>query len=159
VRGSRAGLRRSGCQPPTEKGDMKDSEILNPIREIKVGEKTVAVREMCWGDMLEFFRKISAHAGKLFTVDGAGKVKTDLTLEGLTGMITGVEELTNFLIVKSTGETAESFGGLPMGTAAEILDAALDLNTTAIKKVLALGRHFKGVGAGAAITLARPTTS
>ena len=137
---------------------MSDSEILNPVREIKVGDTTISVREMKWSDMLAFFRKISEHAGKLFSVTGAGQIKTELTLDGLAGLITSVEELTNHLVEKSAGLTAQRFGEFPAGTAAEILNAALELNTHALKKVIALGRHFKGVGAGAAITGVKPTT-
>jgi ribosomal protein L28 len=137
-----------------------ETDILNPNRELKINGETVVVKELRWSEALAFLKNISAHVGKIFTIDAQGKVRTELNMEKLEDIITGSEELTAFLVEKSTGKTKEWFDGLSMSQALEVLDTAVDLNLSEqiLKKVSALGRRFQVIAPGAAVSAQRTTT-
>ena len=128
-----------------------EAEILNPDREETVGGKTYTVREMRWGEMIAFIKKLSIHTGKLVSVDNAGKIRVSMTGEVINDIIMASEDLVEFLIEKSLGITPESFADLPGSHSAQLLDVALELNSKLLKKVIALGRHFVGIVPGAPV--------
>lgn len=117
--------------------------VLNSVKAVKVQGEDVEVRELRALDMLAFFKLVAAQAGKFFNAKG----DVVFNLEKLSDLITGSEELVQFLVLKSTGRDAEWLGKVSPGELLDLLDAAIELNLTEdlLKKAGRLGDRLKGI--------------
>ncbi|MEW6306273.1 MAG: hypothetical protein AB1705_22630 [Verrucomicrobiota bacterium] len=117
--------------------------ILNPVRTVNVQGEAVEVRELRALDALQFFKLLSAHAGKL--VNDQGNIT--LSLDRLVELVSGVEELARYLLLKSTGRDEAWLRGVSFGESLDVLDAALELNLTEdlLKKARRLGDRVKAL--------------
>lgn len=122
---------------------MSEISILNPVRTVTVQGQTVEVRELRALDVLQFFKLLSGHARKLANEQG----NITLSLDRLAELVTGTEELSQFLILKSTGRDDAWFKSVAFGESLDLLDAALELNLSEelLKKVQRLGERVKAV--------------
>lgn len=103
---------------------MNDIEILNPIKELKIGDEIITISELAWPDALTFVRKISEHAGKFVASDGS----LSFSLDRLSEMISGTQELSEWLIFKASGKDLEWLSRKTFSEGLDLLDAALSQN-------------------------------
>jgi len=85
--------------------------------------RNVTVRELCFGDSMELFKRLQGHAGKL--IDAQGRVILDA--EHLAGIIAGIEDLSQFLLSKATSLPAEQVQALPLRDGLRVLEEAIAL--------------------------------
>jgi hypothetical protein len=90
------------------------------------GKVQITVQEMTWLDMLAFLKLLSQHAKCL--IDDVGRLSLDINK--IVEIITGAQELSNFLIAKSSTIQPEQLHGLSFVDGLALLDAALELNLT-----------------------------
>jgi hypothetical protein len=113
-------------------------DVLNPVVELSIGGEKIEVRELAWPEALKFLSMISEHAGQLIT--GEGKFVVDFTK--LTRLVSSTEELSEFLMLKTTGRDEAWLATLSMRNALEVLDAALSVNLSA--EMFASGKKIEG---------------
>ena len=107
-----------------------EAEILNPVRAVRVGAVDVAVRELKWSDALKFLQSIGEYGNLLFDKDG----NFHFTIESLGQIIAETEELSGFLIQKSTGKDQDWINDLDLSHALDLIEAALLINLEVVKK-------------------------
>lgn len=141
---------------------MDEVEILNPNREVKIGDETIIVKEMRWGDGIAFLKKLAGNISALLIVDEKGGYGLDLGSGKLADIIVNSGDLSSDLIEKTTGKDVAWFNGLSMSEALTVLNVALELNLSSqiAKKASALGNHIQAALAGAkGAASAKSTTS
>ena len=99
-------------------------DILKAVTEIKLGDQTIAIKELAWPDALALLNKLASHSGKFMTTDG----KFVLTTENIATIVTGSQDLSEWLILKATGKDSTWLNGLTLGQALTVLDAAISQN-------------------------------
>lgn len=127
---------------------------LFPSKQVKLhGGEAVEVREMAWPDALEFLRKLTAFAGSYLKPDGSFA----FSMTGLADLVNSSAELSNFLILKSTDQSEAFLERLPVCSALDILDSALELNLSeeVLKRGKKLGARFQALAGKSP----KPTTS
>ncbi|GEM_PF-6099801 len=86
--------------------------------------RRVMVSEFTWHDTFAFMRMLYEKSGQI--VDDKGKFA--LRMDKLAELISGTQELTEFVVIKSTGMSQEEVRKLSFGDGLELLDAALEIN-------------------------------
>lgn len=122
---------------------MNDLEILNPITELKLGTETVAIRELSWPDAMVFLSKLAKQAGQFTTTDG----RLEVTPEKLAEIVTSAQDLSEWLVLKSTGKDAEWLQQRSFSEGLDLLEAALSMNLRPdfFDKLKRIGSRFMGV--------------
>jgi len=97
------------------------------------GAPTIDVRRMKWKDAREFLRRFGAHAEKfaplLTDADSSTLIPDiDAFLEKASEVVTATNDLTAFLVERSTSLTTAQADDLDTLVALEILRASLELN-------------------------------
>ena len=101
-----------------------DIDILKAVTEVKLGDQTVAIKELAWPDALALLNKLAGHAGKFITTDG----KFVLTTENVVTIVTGSQDISEWLMTKATGKDAAWLNALTFDQALTVLDAAISVN-------------------------------
>ena len=111
--------------------------ILNTKRDVALrDDSTVAVRELRAIDALEFVKRLSGYFGSIQNAaDGSGRIRIEIA-----ALITGATEVSEFLVLKSTGRDRAWLEQLGAEDLLDVLHAAVDLNVTEglIKKALSV---------------------
>jgi hypothetical protein len=139
-----------------------ETKILWPHETIQVRGERITVNELRAEKTFEFLRLLADSLGKFVTVTSDGRLKGDFTIAQLKDVTVGSAELAKFLILESTGRDEAWFKDLRASEFVTVLDKALEwnLHPELLKKVEALGRHFKAALPGAtAAASPRSTTS
>ena len=100
--------------------------------------RNVTVKELCWGDAMELFRRLQAHAGKL--IDPQGRIILDA--DHLAGIIAGIDDLSGFLLSKATSLPVDQIQALPLRDGLRVLEEAIAL--TLNEEVVAQGKKVAG---------------
>ena len=99
-------------------------DILKAITEIKIGDETVNIKELAWPDALALLNKLASQIGKFMTTDG----KFVLTVDNIATIITGSQDISEWLMLKATGKDAAWLATLTFSQALSVLDAAISVN-------------------------------
>lgn len=118
-----------------------EPSVFRPTTEVRLGQESVAVRELAWPDAFEFLGRLSRHAGQLLDAQG----KLTFTFDKLADLVSQTQELSEFLLLKSTGRDQTWLRGLPFSQGLELLAVALEVNLTEdlLKNGVRLGEQFK----------------
>jgi hypothetical protein len=84
----------------------------------------VQVRELAWPEAIQFLQLLSGHAGKMIGEDG--KLKVDFSK--ISALVTSSQEVSEFLMLKSTGRDQAWLAQLSFRECLDVLDAALSIN-------------------------------
>jgi hypothetical protein len=103
---------------------MSKLDILNPVVELTVRNEKLLVRELPWPDALQFLQLLSGHAGKMIGEDGRMKID----FGRLSALVTSSQEVSEFLMLKSTGRDQAWLAQLSFRECLDVLDAALSIN-------------------------------
>jgi hypothetical protein len=144
-------------KPRKRKTSMQNtSEILNPVREFRLADRTVTVRELPWRDQRVAMDRIIAQINKMLS-PGTGALPAGGLSLSIDTVIDGIKEsadLAEWFLEKCAGLTREQIAALTVTEFFTLLEAAIDLNVvgylTGAKK--AFGRITSFVGSGAAVT-------
>ena len=101
-----------------------DIDILKAITEVKLGDQTITIKELAWPDALALLNKLASHAGKFITTDG----KFVLTTENVATIVTGSQDISEWLMTKATGKDTAWLATLTFDQALTVLDAAISAN-------------------------------
>ncbi|MES2692666.1 MAG: hypothetical protein V4773_04275 [Verrucomicrobiota bacterium] len=122
---------------------MSTPNVLRPQITVTLQSGDVTVRDLPWQDALEFLRKLSGHAKELLASSTSdGRVDISTLLPRLTDLVTNVQELSQFLLLSSTGKDEAWLKGLGTIEAMAVLDAALEVNLS--DGLLELGKKVAG---------------
>lgn len=102
--------------------------ILNTTRDVALRDgSTVAVRELRALDALEFVKRLSGYFGSIqrSADDGTGRIRIEVA-----ALITGATEVSEFLVLKSTGKDRAWLEELGAEDLLDVLHAAIDANVT-----------------------------
>lgn len=134
---------------------MSSPSILRPERTVKLSDGEVVVHDLPWHDALQFLKLLSSHAKDLLgNVGPDGRVNVGDIIPKLADLIGNVEELSTFLLTRSTGKSADWLLGAPIdqGRGREggrstlevlaLLDAALEVNLS--DGLIELGKKVGG---------------
>lgn len=132
---------------------MSSPSTLRPEITVTLRAGAVVVFDLPWQDALEFLKKLSGYANQLLAAGNGGTVSIDTLLPRLVELIGNADELSTFLILKSTGKdeawlkgTLKDGGGREGGLSTleflTVLDAALQVNLS--DELLALGKKVAG---------------
>ena len=102
--------------------------VLNPILEVKFGDKTIEVRELMWPDALQFYAKLRAQKKNI--IDGEGNLV--LSAATILEVVNENIELAQWLVLKSTGKEEAWLNELTMSQMLELVTAALEVNLSVI---------------------------
>ncbi|HYG98865.1 MAG TPA: hypothetical protein VD837_07010 [Terriglobales bacterium] len=100
------------------------SEIIPGATELKINGEVVTVRELAWPQAIELSHRISERAGKLFASGHSFQV----TPAALTELVTGAQDLCEWLVLKTTGKDQQWIDGLATTQMLDLIDAALAQN-------------------------------
>lgn len=116
--------------------------ILNPVRELTVNGKTVQVRELRAVDGLQFIK----HLGEFFSDFQKESEDRGGSRNAIGAMVLGSTELSQFLVLKATGNPNEWMTEISTEEFLDVLTAAVELNITEglIKKALGVVDVFRG---------------
>jgi len=133
---------------------MSKISVLNPVKTVSVQGVDVEVREMRHLDMIGFLKLIHKHVNELADEKGAIRFSVDR----LTEIITGAEELSLFLLSKSTGKDTAWVAQLSFSDALILMDTALELSFSedVIKNARQLGGRVKA--SFGLLKIAKPTS-
>jgi hypothetical protein len=134
--------------------------VLDPVREIIIRdsenlEVKINVRELTWPKALKFCLMLADKAAQ-FAKEG----RFDFKPENFPALIANASELSDFLILESTGRDHAWLEALPVSSAFAVLDAALAINLSpevlgSAKK--AAGRFAQAIGVDAAGLVKKPS--
>lgn len=107
-------------------------------------DRTVAVRELRWGDAIGFIQLLSAELSGLVGVDANGRAAIDSTK--IPELVRTSSALTDYLVEKSTDITPVELRDSSASDALEVIDAALEvnLNDTLLGKLRKVGARVMG---------------
>lgn len=117
---------------------MSKLDILNPVVELTLRNEKLLVRELAWPDALQFLHLLSGHAGKMIGEDG--KLKIDFSK--LSALVASSQEVSEFLMLKSTSRDQTWLSTLSFRETLDVLDAALSINLSA--EMFASGKKIEG---------------
>ncbi|HXG46254.1 MAG TPA: hypothetical protein VNO52_01420 [Methylomirabilota bacterium] len=114
-----------------------NNSLLNPTRTIAVNGQEVEIRELRAIDALAFAKLL---AEQLSRIAGAGQ-QLVIDLGKLVELVAASEQLSNFLVLKSTGRPAAWLAEITLADYLDVLEAAIELNLREDlqKKFVALG--------------------
>lgn len=120
-----------------------DIDILKALTEVKIGDQTIAIKELAWPDALALLNKLAGHAGKFITTDG----KFVLTTDNVATIVVGSQDISEWLITKATGKDAAWLATLTFDQALTVLDAAISVNIRPdfFVKATRIGQRVKAV--------------
>jgi hypothetical protein len=123
-----------------------EHKILNPQLDVKLHDGEVAVRELTWPVLWQFLDKLSAHAGKLVGEDG----KFIINAERIAGVVASSQDLSQRLILGTTGKDEEWLNKRPLGEVIQLLEASLEVNLSdsIIDRAKKIGSRLAGLFAG-----------
>ncbi|HTD68759.1 MAG TPA: hypothetical protein VK846_19735 [Candidatus Limnocylindria bacterium] len=108
---------------------MNDTkEVLHPDREIKLRAGPVKVRELSWHEQREFTGRLCEQINSVLTSASNVATGNSLTVETLLSAVKESSELSEWLVCKCSGLSADEVGKLSLSEFFAILDIALDLN-------------------------------
>lgn len=86
--------------------------------------RTIVARRMAWKATRDFLKKLSAHIREM----GVAKFDAAAVVAKLPEIITSADDLTEFLLVKSTDLTLEQINDLDTLDGLNLIEAALEVN-------------------------------
>ena len=96
--------------------------ILNPVIEKTVNGKPITIRELRAIDGLQFIKKLSSYFGSFQgTTSDAVQVK-------IAEVVTGAADVSEFLVLKSTGQTSSWLNEISTEEFLDVLESAIELN-------------------------------
>lgn len=98
-------------------------EILTARANVSIGNETITINELAWPDAIEFLKKLSDSAGK-FVQNG----NLIFSIDRLTEIVTSTTDLSEWLILKTTGKDHEWLKQRTFGEVLDLIDAALSRN-------------------------------
>jgi hypothetical protein len=101
-----------------------ETKVLNPQKDVKLHDGEVAVRELTWPALWQLLEKLSEHAGKFVTEEG----KFFINAEKISGLVMSSQDLSQRLILGTTGKDQEWLNKRPVGEVIDLLDASLEVN-------------------------------
>lgn len=130
--------------------------IHDPVREIAISTGMIQIKEMPWMQALKFIKMLSDHCKTFQQPDGSFKFETARLAE----LIAGIEHVSFFLLLHSTGKDNQWVESLPLGDALLVLDAALSLNISPeiMGRAKKIGSRFVPATNGANKNATEPTT-
>ena len=113
----------------------------NPDHTLTINGQPVEVRELRATDALALLRNLASYAGQLSDADGKISLDAASLMKKLTAIITNTEELTNFLVLKTTGQKEQWLGEISATEYVEVLAKAIELNLSCgiQKRIASLG--------------------
>jgi len=141
---------------------MNTFEILKASRQVRVGGEEISIRELSWMELKTLTEKLAGEAQRIL---GAMKGKEDasegavLLLNGemFLSIIRDSEELSETLVLQTTGKDEAWLAALSCGEFMGVLDQALDLNLSIVSNsVKKIGGRLREIFAGKA---AEPTSA
>lgn len=123
-----------------------EHSILNPHIDVKLRDGTVTVHELKWPMLWQLLAKLSAQAGEFVTMEG-GKASMSLSVEKIGALVTGSGELTQQLILGTTGKDEAWLKERHVGEVLDLLDASLNVNLSEsiVGRVKKIGSRLQGL--------------
>lgn len=96
--------------------------ILNPVIDKTVNGKPITVRELRAVDGLQFIKKLSTYFGSF------QGTTSDVVQVKIAEVVTGAADVSEFLVLKSTGQPSSWLNEISTEEFLDVLESAIELN-------------------------------
>lgn len=121
---------------------MKETDVLNPVRTIKVMGEVFEVRELPWKDYLHVIREMTSTAFDLFGGSKISLGELSLDKDKLVSALSNQEDLLSYAIEKSTSIPKDKIEKLTAAEALLVVDTIAEMNLR--PEIVSVGKRLAG---------------